>query len=216
VLPAHAVREATPYLIDRQSRVVGMVLQTYARGQVVCVVQAAGEVEFSHLDLDRGPADGQAGTLDQLVLPMVTLRRGPGAPESVVVRVWPTSGTASYVRTLTADAHWRVPRGSRLRVEADAYLPLARRVLSSEDGVLGWPTKSLQLELRDQAGRPIDGVILVEGAVFSLRAGVAFMHGLEERSYQLIVGAKGLRSEALSVDVGGAGALRCPVLLLPR
>ncbi len=187
-----------------------------AAGTCVIETHASGALRFDLAD------DGEGRAIVDVVLPAE-----PGATVDALVRRLPK--TTFSVRTADGrplpdvsghHAAWLGGGG-----ESESMAPFVeelhptpwapRRVVVRSDGeqVVSWGDATLTVEIRDDAGKPLDGVLCVDGVLADVVKGVIELRGMDSGRHTLLVAAKDRQAQTIDLSLGRTATRTIRVVL---
>ena len=200
-------------------------VETHATGAMRLVYKLRGELFVADVTIPDEPGaviDAQAKPLRNARIALRTADGKPLADTSVKYDVLePPADEAKGPWDLGTDADGLLPPlGART---TDALLTLAPRGYVARSIVLhpgrdegvAWGDATLVVEVADDAGKPLDAVLWLDGALVAAKAGRAEIRGLDAGRRTVLVGASDRQAQAIDLDVA-RGATRTIRVTLPE
>lgn len=90
-----------------------------------------------------------------------------------------------------------------------------RRIVVRSDGeqIVSWGDAALTVELRDDAGKPLDGVLVVDGIVVDAPKGLVELRGMDSGRHTLLAAAKDRQPQTIDLSLGRTATRTIRVVL---
>jgi hypothetical protein len=211
--------------VERDTNAGTCVIETYASGALRLVLDDHDGRSFAETFVPNEPGATVDAQIRRVPLTSFALRTADGKPltdASVGYAVWREGGGA-------ADESGGDESGEdgRLTGLHNEYAPFVvelhpeswtpRRVVVRDDGehLVSWGDAALTVELRDDAGKPIDGVLVLDGVVVDVAKGAAEFRGMDSGRHTLLVAATDRQPQTIDLSLG-RGATRTIRVVLPE